>query len=70
MLVTVGDNKETNRKDKEMTQAKPDLFFHSYHRNTIKHIDEAVWLDRKGDVQEEQYAEDKEYLYTLVRDKP
>jgi len=46
------------------------LYFHSYHRNTIKQIDEAIWLDSNGDVQEEQYEEDKEYLYTLVRDKP
>tara|TARA_R110001606_G_scaffold243_1_gene987 strand:+ start:160 stop:321 length:162 start_codon:yes stop_codon:yes gene_type:complete len=53
-----------------MTEEKPDLFFHSYHRNTIKQIDEAVWLDSGGDVQEEQYEEDREYIYTLGRDKP
>jgi hypothetical protein len=54
-----------------MTQEKQQvLYFHSYHRNTIKQIDEAIWLDSNGDLQEEQYEEDKEYLYTLVRDKP
>lgn len=58
------------KETKEMTQEKPDLFFHSYHRNTIKQIDEAIWLDSGGDVQEEQYEEDREYIYTLGRDKP
>jgi hypothetical protein len=54
-----------------MTQDKQQvLYFHSYHRNTIKQIDEAVWLDSNGDHQEEQYEEDREYIYTLGRDKP
>jgi len=66
VLVTVGNNKETSK----MTQDKPELFFHSYHRNTIKQIDEAIWLDSNGDHQEEQYEEDREYIYTLGRDKP
>ena len=63
VLVTVGDNKMTQEKQQP-------LYFHSYHRNTIKQIDEAVWLDSGGDVQEEQYEEDIEYIYTLGRDKP
>lgn len=63
VLVTVGDNKMTQ--DKQQV-----LYFHSYHRNTIKQIDEAIWLDSNGDLQEEQYEEDREYIYTLGRDKP
>lgn len=62
-LDKMGDNKMTH--DKQQA-----LYFHSYHRNTIKQIDEAVWLDSNGDLQEEQYEEDREYIYTLVRDKP
>jgi len=57
--------------DNTMTQEKQQvLYFHSYHRNTIKQIDEAIWLDSGGDHQEEQYEEDREYIYTLGRDKP
>ena len=62
-LVTVGNNKMTQEKQQV-------LYFHSYHRNTIKQIDEAIWLDSDGDLQEEQYEEDREYIYTLGRDKP
>ena len=53
-----------------MTQDKPTLNFHSYHRNTIKQIDEADWLYSDSDTQEEQEEEDREYICTLVRDKP